>query len=91
MASPEKAQTPTSTSFETQRDHLVQEVAAAMDSVVRNLETLNRTLNDSVQVGKEFENVGRLWSTFYDSIQTQKDLGVHENKHGVDEPRPQGD
>lgn len=52
--------------FEKQRDYLVQEIASAMDSVVNNLETLNRSLNESIQVGKEFENVGRLWSSFYD-------------------------
>lgn len=84
MASSEKTPA-TSSSFETQRDALVQEVASAMDSVVRNLETLNRTLNDSVEVGKDFENVGRLWNTFYNNIQTQKDLGVHEESNSAGE------
>ncbi|SGZ52370.1 CIC11C00000000905 [Sungouiella intermedia] len=55
-----------SNTFEKQRDYLVQEIASAMDSVVANLDTLNRSLNESIQVGKEFENVGRLWSSFYD-------------------------
>lgn len=54
------------TSFEKQRDYLVQEITTALDSVVYNLEILNRSLNESIQVGKEFDNVGRLWSKFYD-------------------------
>ena len=36
-----------------------------MDGVVRNLDVLNRTLHESVEVGKEFNHVGRLWSNFY--------------------------
>lgn len=90
MDSPAKSLIPSS--FETQRDHLVQEIASSMDSVVYNLETLNRTLNDSVQVGKEFENVGQLWSTFYNGIQTQRDLAVNtldvaSVEKGVEETR----
>lgn len=54
-------------SFEKQRDFLVQEIASALDSVVYNLDILNRSLNESIQVGKEFDNVGRLWSNFYDA------------------------
>lgn len=55
-------------SFEKQRDYLVQEIATALDSVVYNLDVLNRSLNDSIQVGKEFDNVGRLWSNFYKGL-----------------------
>lgn len=51
--------------FEKQRDQLVQEVTHALDSVVRNLDVLNRSLHESVEVGKEFDHVGRLWSNFY--------------------------
>lgn len=82
MQSPEKLLLPSS--FESQRDYLVQEIATALDSVVYNLETLNRTLNDSVQVGKEFENAGQLWSTFYNGLQTQRDLGVLEAEKEVE-------
>lgn len=53
-------------SFEKQRDYLVQEIASAIDSVIYNLDILNRSLNESIQVGKEFDDVGRLWSSFYD-------------------------
>lgn len=59
-------------SFEKQRDQLVQEIAAAMDKVVYNLDILNRSLNDTIQVGKEFENVSRLWGTFYSGLEADK-------------------
>ncbi|ODV69659.1 hypothetical protein HYPBUDRAFT_97512, partial [Hyphopichia burtonii NRRL Y-1933] len=57
-----------SNTFEKQRDLLLQEITTNLDSVVNNLEILNRNLNTSVQVGKEFDNVGRLWNLFYDGI-----------------------
>ncbi|OBA19766.1 DASH complex, subunit Dad1, partial [Metschnikowia bicuspidata var. bicuspidata NRRL YB-4993] len=52
--------------FESQRDQLVQEITAAMDSVVYNLDILNRSLKDSIQVGNGFQDASRLWATFYD-------------------------
>lgn len=52
--------------FEKQRDLLLQEIGASLDLVVYNLDVLNRSLNGSVSVGKEFDNVGRLWLHFYD-------------------------
>lgn len=47
---------------------MLSEISSAIDLVVYNLDVLNRSLNDSVQVGKEFDDVGRLWSTFYNGI-----------------------
>lgn len=57
-----------STTFEKQRDFLLSEISSAIDLVVYNLDVLNRSLNDSVQVGREFDDVGRLWSTFYNGV-----------------------
>lgn len=54
--------------FEKQRDMLIQEIGNSMDSVIYNLDILNRSLNNSIQVGKEFDDVGRLWSHFYDGV-----------------------
>jgi DASH complex subunit DAD1 len=58
--------------FEKQRDLLLQEISNSMDSVVYNLDILNRSLNESIQVGKEFDDVGRLWSHFYDGMNQLK-------------------
>lgn len=71
MSEPTSSSSPSSTGnlvFEKQRDLLLGEISSSIDSVVYNLEILNRSLNLSVQVGKEFDNVGRLWNLFYDGI-----------------------
>lgn len=52
--------------FEKQRDLLIQEIGLSMESVIFHLDTLNRSLAGSIAVGKEFEDVARLWSHFYD-------------------------
>ncbi|KAJ8102653.1 DASH complex subunit Dad1-domain-containing protein [Lipomyces tetrasporus] len=60
--------------FEKQRDALVSEIAVSLEHVLSNINTLNRALEGAIAVGKEFESVSTLWSTFYDGI-------AHEN-HG---------
>lgn len=77
-----------STTFEKQRDFLLSEISSAIDSVVYNLDVLNRSLNDSVQVGKEFDDVGRLWSTFYNGVgksQAEAEKGEEERPEGHSE------
>ena len=64
------------TYFEKQRDLLLQETGASLDSVVSNLDVLNRSLNGSVSVGKEFDNVGRLWLHFYDGANQLKEKNL---------------
>lgn len=59
--------------FEKQRDLLIQEIGISIDSVVHNLDVLNRSLNGSISVGKEFDNVARLWSHFYLGLNQLKD------------------
>ncbi|KAK9377214.1 DASH complex subunit Dad1-domain-containing protein [Lipomyces chichibuensis] len=64
--------------FEKQRDALIAEIAVSLEHVLSNVNTLNRSLEGAIAVGKEFESVSTLWSTFYDGI-------AHENHGGVDE------
>lgn len=54
--------------FIKQRDLLIQEISNNLSKVHSNLETLNRSLHESKQIGKEFDDVARLWSTFYDGM-----------------------
>ncbi|CAK7893326.1 DASH complex subunit Dad1p [[Candida] anglica] len=72
--------------FEKQRDLLLQEIGVSMESVVYNLDTLNRSLAGSVAVGKEFEDVARLWSHFYDGSnelkRKQEENSKKENEEG---------
>ncbi|KAK9237941.1 DASH complex subunit Dad1-domain-containing protein [Lipomyces kononenkoae] len=64
--------------FEKQRDALVAEIAVSLEHVLSNINTLNRSLEGAIAVGKEFESVSTLWSTFYDSM-------AHDNHGDVDE------
>lgn len=64
-------------SFEKQRDQLVQEITAAMDSVVYNLDILNRSLKDSIQVGSLFQDSSKLWANFYNSTQTETEVSAN--------------
>lgn len=80
-------------SFEKQRDVLVQEIAAALDSVINNMDILNRSLHESVQVGKDFDDVGRLWSKFYLGLgqdnSTVEDAPAADPGNVGDEPKVQ--
>lgn len=58
--------------FNKQRDILIQEISNNLSEVFTNLETLNRSLSESIQIGKEFDDVGRLWRTFYDGMNKLK-------------------
>ncbi|KAK6204502.1 DASH complex subunit Dad1-domain-containing protein [Scheffersomyces amazonensis] len=73
--------------FEKQRDLLIQEIATNIDNVIFNLDILNRSLNESIQVGKEFDDVGRLWANFYDGVNQLKEK---RGEKGDDEEETEG-
>ncbi|CCH42713.1 DASH complex subunit [Wickerhamomyces ciferrii] len=51
-----------------------------MNSVLNNMDALNRSLESSVAVGKEFSSSADLWRNFYDGMQVMEEL-----KHGQNE------
>lgn len=53
------------TEFERRRDGLVREIGGSMESVLQNLNALNRSLEGVGAVGREFESVSTLWKEFY--------------------------
>ncbi|KAI5949757.1 DAD1 [Candida theae] len=77
--------------FNKQRDILIQEISNNLSEVYTNLETLNRSLSESIQIGKEFDDVGRLWRTFYDGMNSIKEetsaagISEHDGKTGQPE------
>lgn len=54
--------------FIEQRDMILQEINEMMDSVLNNLNGINITLENSIAVGKEFENVSQIWKLFYNGL-----------------------
>lgn len=73
--------------FEKQRDLLIQEIGISIESLIYNLDILNRSLSGSISVGKEFDNVGRLWSHFYDGV---NQLKQRKEKEGTEKREPGG-
>jgi DASH complex subunit DAD1 len=63
-ATPNGAPSNQQTYFHTQRAHLVNEIAAALDSTLTHLNRLNRSLESVIGIGNEFSNVEALWSQF---------------------------
>lgn len=62
------------TYFEKQRDLLISEISISMDSILNNLNSLNRSIESSIQVGQEFKSVSDLWSNFYDGLNQVEEL-----------------
>lgn len=56
-----------------------------MDSVLNNVNALNRSLEGSIAVGKEFDSVSSLWSNFYDGLAHVEQLRAQQNPEDADE------
>lgn len=67
--------------FIKQRDLLIQEISNNLTKIHTNLETLNRSLHELKQIGKEFDDVARLWSTFYDGMNRQTRESTHDENN----------
>jgi len=83
------------TYFQTQRALLVTEIAQAMDSVLTNLNRLNRALEPILVIGNEFGSVEALWSTFEgvmgDGANSNKEEERGENERKTQEDGGEGD
>ncbi|KAK5126179.1 hypothetical protein LTR08_005006 [Meristemomyces frigidus] len=80
MASASGAQ-PEATYFDTQRTLLVNEVAASMETVLQNMNKLNRSLEGVIAVGNEFSQVEGLWSQFESVMSKPPPAQDSESKH----------
>ncbi|CAI2165443.1 15764_t:CDS:2, partial [Funneliformis geosporum] len=56
------------TTFQKQRDNLINDIVAVMEQVINNMAILNKNLESIVAVGKDFENVATPWKNFHDAI-----------------------
>ncbi|KAF2396604.1 hypothetical protein EJ06DRAFT_499866 [Trichodelitschia bisporula] len=66
------------TFFHQQRALLVSGIAASMDSVLTNLNRLNRSVEAVIAVGNEFSSVEALWSQFESVMGTQEEQPAGE-------------
>lgn len=72
--------------FEKQRDLLISDISGSMENVLNSLNSLNRSMEGCVAVGKEFDSVSVVWSKFYDGM-SQMDKA---NKPDEDSGSPDG-
>lgn len=80
MSKPSESKKTNLTYFEKQRDLLIAEITTSMDSVITNINTLNRSLKANIAVGKEFEVVAEQWKGFYDSLSHLEQVRSHQEK-----------
>ncbi|CAG8435542.1 8465_t:CDS:2 [Funneliformis caledonium] len=56
------------TTFQKQRDNLINDIVGVLEQVINNMAILNKNLESIVAVGKDFENVATPWKNFHDAI-----------------------
>ncbi|KAK0541057.1 Dolichyl-diphosphooligosaccharide-protein glycosyltransferase subunit dad1 [Tilletia horrida] len=55
--------------FEKERDRLLNEIASSLEVILSNSNALNRKLEESIAVGREFEPIAQLWGRFSSVMQ----------------------
>ncbi|KAA8905062.1 hypothetical protein FN846DRAFT_907522 [Sphaerosporella brunnea] len=58
------ASSPEPLTFEQHRNNLLAEIHQTTESILRNLNLINRTIEASVEFGRNMEQVEKLWSMF---------------------------
>lgn len=73
--------------YETQREALLVEIAQSLHTALHNLNHLNRSLEEVIQVGNEFAPVESLWSHFESVMgdQGEKEDGAKGKEEGEGE------
>lgn len=66
--------------FKQERELIIQDIEKTMKSIVSNLDTLNVYLENTNEIGKEFENVSKLWEQFYSGLPYDKKLSATSAK-----------
>ncbi|KAF2739009.1 hypothetical protein EJ04DRAFT_458400 [Polyplosphaeria fusca] len=79
---------PERTFFEQQREQLVGEIAQSLEHVLQNINKLNRSLEELIQVGNEFSPVEALWSQFENVMAKDADEG-NEQERGQEQEHDQ--
>ncbi|OAG09887.1 uncharacterized protein CC84DRAFT_1070581, partial [Paraphaeosphaeria sporulosa] len=69
--------------YEQQRELLILEIAQSLNNALHNLNALNRSLEEVIQVGNEFAPVESLWSHF-ESVMGDQGLEEKETKREGD-------
>ncbi|QEU61944.1 Dad1 [Kluyveromyces lactis] len=80
--------------FIEQRSLILQEINESMDAILNQLNGLNITLENSIAVGKEFENVSQIWKLFYNGLESEEQnmetVGVADCEHITEDVNSEG-
>lgn len=68
--------------FGLQKQGYLKEINKEVEKLVNNLLQINATLKDTNSLGQQFNNISKLWTTFYD--QQARELGQEEEKKQED-------
>ncbi|KAL1593254.1 Dolichyl-diphosphooligosaccharide-protein glycosyltransferase subunit dad1 [Paraconiothyrium brasiliense] len=68
--------------YEQQRELLILEIAQSLNNALHNLNALNRSLEEVIQVGNEFAPVESLWSHFESVMGDQGQEEKEEKREG---------
>ncbi|RLV94751.1 DASH complex subunit DAD1 [Spathaspora sp. JA1] len=72
MSRPVNTPNSSTSDFEKQRSLLIQQISHELSSLTTNIEALNRVFDQSLSIGKEFDDLGRLWKKFYSGLDELK-------------------
>ncbi|CDO92305.1 unnamed protein product [Kluyveromyces dobzhanskii CBS 2104] len=79
--------------FIEQRELVLQDINQSMDAILNQLNGLNITLENSIAVGKEFENVSQIWKLFYNGLeleeQTSDSVPAADSEHNAEDVEPE--
>ncbi|PVI02518.1 hypothetical protein DM02DRAFT_303907 [Periconia macrospinosa] len=75
-------QPPQKTYYESQREMLVTEIAQSLEHVLVNINRLNRSMEELIQVGNEFAPVESLWSHFESVMGNQGHSSSSQQQQG---------
>ena len=58
------ADSSTNSAFASRRSHLVSQIGDSLETVLQQINSLNRSLEGIIEIGNEFASVEALWSQF---------------------------
>lgn len=63
--------------FERERNRLIQDISKGVESILGNANAVNRKVEESISVGKEFHPISELWSKFERIMQASGISNLH--------------
>ena len=79
------ADSSTNAAFTSRRSHLVSQIGDSLETVLQQINSLNRSLEGIIEIGNEFASVEALWSQFESVMGRTAMNGEGEGDGGEDQ------